>query len=1121
MNTIRAPHARTARADARSIEGRVARRRVSWLTCATLVAAGLTACGGGGGSDKNPSNPTGKVVDKPGGGFFFADPNQAGNAQEPRITRQMFGRLVEVFGLDDVGNRVPMASTYVIQHSLVPDGQTYLLETNPVTTRQSLIILRDVTDTAPGGGLAQFLDRMYQAGANLTPIFEAAADGAGLYSMVPRNATVVVQFDDLIDSRTLTPITFRVKTGNPPVLPFEGRVFMDPNFGDLADHDGDGADEFHSTRILFDSTVTEIESFENDPPLPINGVGLPPAVDVNLANFEMRVPTKLDVTKGQNKLLRNPSGHAITSSNNGPVDFGSSTQDVVRAARSGGPTDVTADPYNGFLPDDEPPILVGQQPTFVAAAPQSTNGFDEFVLPSVVFDSVFCSQTPEPGDVIAQPGIFAQILQKPVPVQNGQLTNVQVRLILWPTAWDEPPLSGPLEWLTAAVGDAQFLAAFDPVADADRQACFARVTPLPAGFPSEPAVGLSTSATLGVRFSEPMDPTSLTAFDSVTLTRKPFPEDEDDALATSDYIVGSLTQSLDLQEFTFIPDLPLAHESAAQESYYLTVAAGQLGPSDLAGNALAFELPTIEFTLDPSAVPQLNGGRVSRFTGQDEEPPFGDETGPKPEWTGQHLYDLQRQLIRPRPVVHFQSVADRSKPVPQLMTQFAPGVQTPLSSLGSKMQTLWRYVDYGFSLLDETNHNLDVEGLYWSPVGGSVTFDAYQEFEISIAHCKWAPDEYIDPGSLFPTVPNSGLGPNFNSNFMNADDDPPKIVHEKFRGYQLQPGDVSVHPVSGTKLMPFPWNRDVSQEEWKTWTWRNTALRDRAGPKTTGVDPLQLYVALGLTAPCNFYYREERIRTIGLPMLVEFRCYPDDGASGVNAFDISLASNSSSKPYFRAFSTGGVDDGGNLSYVDPDTESKANGGFNPTSNPPGAGTHGLDNTFYIGAADFVVRISRTHSIWFGATNPLDETGGTFASTIYMDPVIEPRAEDQPDGTKITLAFRGAKNHVPTLDNCTLQEDNLEWLEDATSLDMYGDHYEDDCLENPDTPCAEAPNHNPNNENLGVKWFGPGKNDIWYDSISGISGAKYYQVRITFQSDIFTGLTPELSALAVSWIGFNE
>ncbi|MEE8468318.1 MAG: Ig-like domain-containing protein, partial [Planctomycetota bacterium] len=836
---------------------------------------------------------------------------------------------------------------------------------------------------------------------------------------------------------------------------------------------------YYSTRILFDPTVTVIESFESDPPLPINGVGLPPSSSVELANFEVRIPTLLNPTSGQIKLLLNASGHAITSQNNGPVDFSNGKADVVRAARSGGPGNVTADPFNGFMPDGEAPRVVGSTPTIIAAQPVSLNGHDEFVLPLVVFASEFCSQTPHPGDVLVQPGIFAEVTQTPAPVQDGQVMNVPVRLLLWPTVWDGSGLKGPMEWLTNAAGDASFLSAYDPLDDVDHQSCFVTVTPTPAGFPANPTDGLFTSSELTLRFSEPMDPASLTAFDSMTLTRKPIPPEEDPPLATSDFVVGALNQALDLQEFTFLPDLPLAHEASQIESYYLTLTTGKFAPTDLAGNPVGFALPPIVFNIDPTAAPQLNGGRVSRFTSQDEEPPLGDsETGPLPEWSGQHLYDLQREVIRPRPVVHFQIPADRSQAVPAMMTPFPQGVQTPLSSLGSKLQSLWRYVDFGFSLTDVTNYNIDIEGVYWAPVGGAVVSDSYAEFQISIAHCRWAPDEYIDPGSLFPKWSNSGLKPPFVNNFLNLNTDPAKIVHERFRGYQVNPGDLIVSPSSGTKLMPYPWNRNVGPEDWKTWTWRNTALRDRAGKNSGGVDPWILATALG-NAPCaGFYMRQANVRTIGLPMLMEFRCYPDDGAVGANSFDISLAANSSAKPYFRAFSTGGINQSGNPVTIDPDIENTANGGFNPGSSPPGALTWGLDNTFYIGAADFVVRVSRSHSLWFPATNPLSEDGGLFSTPTYSPPILEPKAVDQPDGTSVTLAFRGMTKFKPTDDACSGTANNFEPIENALTLDNYGDHYDDKCL-----ALGDGPNHNPNNENLGINFL---NNDKWKKSIKAIN-----------------------------------
>ena len=143
---------------------------------------------------------------------------------------------------------------------------------------------------------------------------------------------------------------------------------------------------------------------------------------------------------------------------------------------------------------------------------------------------------------------------------------------------------------------------------------------------------------------------------------------------------------------------------------------------------------------------------------------------------------------------------------------------------------------------------------------------------------------------------------------------------------------------------------------------------------------MQEYIATGQAFPENIdkaYYVANQVRADALPMMMEFKCFPDAGSVGLNAFDISLAANSSSKPYFRAFSTGGINTQGNTVLVLPDTEEEANGGFNPGSNPPGQKTFGLDNTFYIGAADFVTRISRVHSVWFEALDPFDDEGGLF------------------------------------------------------------------------------------------------------------------------------------------------
>lgn len=1087
--------------------------------CAGLALL-ISACSGGGAT--TTSGTAGEVTEFPAGSgnFFIGDANSGGAASTIQLTSVSWGRLVQVFGLGaPLGDQevlVPMFSDFVISSDVQNDGFNYRLDTNPVTAQQSLIILRRVDDPA-APAFDQFVDLLAQAEANLTPVTTLDSGGAGIFSMVPRNSVIVMQFDDLIDPSTVDNTTVRVRTGSPTINPFTARILADENHGGLADYDGDAGLEFYPTRLVIDPTITEIESFTFEDPLPPNGVGFPPSVNVNLSNLAIRIPTQINTASGQNRLLANPTNHFLATTNNGPVDFDTPTVDVVRAMRSGGDNAVTADPFNGFLPDQEPPVVVGATPVELMDTPEPMEPGNpeglEFLLPRVQFDSPFCAQTPEVGDVIAQAdiGLFAEIIEQPANHIAGLLQMVRVRLIQFPIDWNDPGRSGTLEWVVAGQGQVGDLrAAYDPVEDAGRGACFVTILPFANGFPTQPTSDLNTDSAMRLRFSEPIAPASVNAFDSVTLTRQEFNPGNDPPLPSSAYVVGRAEQSVDRQGITFKPDLDLAHEFGSSEEYFLTLASGSSGPTDLAGNALQVTLPSILLTVDPQESQQRNGGRVSRFTAQDEEPPIGGAgNDPLPEWSGQHLYDLQRELIRPRPVNRFQAVADRTQGVGALMTPFTTGVQTPLSNLGSKTQTLYRYADFGWSLTDITNINVDVEGISWAPAGG-VIFDSYDEFSISLSHCQYAPDEWLDPGSFFPDKQNSGLRPIFNNNQLNALTDPLRIVHPRELGYTVNPGDQFLTDTN-TLMVPYPLNRGVGPDDKQYYTWRDTSLPDRAGVQSAGVPPKQQLVSLGLNVDTTPLYNANRIGTIGLPLLMEFRCYPDDGAAGQNAFDINLAANTSSRPYFRAFSTGGIDTSGNTVFVDPDLENSSNGGFNPTSQPTtGEETFGRDNTFYLGALDIVVRVSRSVSIWFPATNPL--TGEPFDAPSFNPAVIEPGPEDQPAGTSLSIAYRGCVVIEPYEDVDENIIDPNPALVNANRLDIYGDFYYDDPPEM--LPENWGPAHNPMQSNNNMEFLND--DEDWKSDIADLNTSRYYQMRLTFVADEQSGLVPEVSAVAVAW-----
>ncbi|MDF1838455.1 MAG: hypothetical protein P1V35_11335, partial [Planctomycetota bacterium] len=477
-----------------------------------------------------------------------------------------WGRPVDVFGLNRSGERVLMHEDLVVAQTLGSDGVDYELVTNAVTATQELTILRDVEDVSAQGGFEQF-EWLLRATQNaLDPVDQQGPSGtaggsAGLYTMIPRNAALVLVFNDLIDPATVNTRTIRVMTGVGLTTPFEARIIADKNFGDLAEMDGQPGAEFYSTRILVDPTTSVVESFDISPPVPVNTQGYPGSQTINLANLLVRIPSKLDNLGGQFLVLENLTAHAMDPLDNGAWDASSQTQDVYRALRTGGSSTVTGDAFNGFLMDQEAPKLIGSNGVTIGMAPIQGVHPDEFTLPLVSFESQACAKRPARGDVISQlsRGIFADVID--TESLNGvDALNVRVRLRQYPEEWNLAGGAGPGEWVSNALGEGEYQTAFDADTDLGRVGCFVRVSPLPSGFPDSPTVGLHPDSTFSMRFSEPMESSSITAFDSLLLTRQELNPGNDPPLATGSFIVGQVSLATDLQSFTLNPELPLNHE---------------------------------------------------------------------------------------------------------------------------------------------------------------------------------------------------------------------------------------------------------------------------------------------------------------------------------------------------------------------------------------------------------------------------------------------------------------------------------------------------------------------------------------------------------------------------------
>ena len=698
-----------------------------------------------------------------------------------------------------------------------------------------------------------------------------------------------------------------------------------------------------------------------------------------------------------------------------------------------------------------PPVVIGRQDVDVLEVEPLTAG--EFLL-LLRYRVPGCLRRPTPGDVIQLAGAEVEVVALPAapapwPKSTGVIGNVRVAL-------SSGPASG------VAPGPGVYVAPWDPGAGAPPE-CFVRFEPPPQ---KPPARGVDPNATLTVKFSGPMDLATFEALGTFSVRRDgPVPPLER-------LVVADVLASRDLTAVTFSPRLPLA-AGMGPSDYRFDLEGGPNGVKSLAGAELASDLPVVRFRAAP-AQPVLDASSVSlTFDVLDED---GDGS---PEVRGQVFHDYGRGDLRARPVVRFSSVVDRSQPTlwHKQTWLFQPPGEAPFSAYGSKLMAVWRYHDLGFSLLDENYHNLDVEGLHWAVDGGAASPDAYAEFQMSLAHSRVLPDEAITTG-LLPSLPVSGLFSQYDANLLDPVADPLTVVSEKAKGYVIDPLDQFVAP-SGTAMMPWPMNKGVAPSEYTYWTWRDTGVPNVGGPKGAGADTLALSQ---LTGYGTLFYKVDRVPTIALPMLMEFRTYPDATALGSNSIEIAIALNSSARPFFRSFSTGGLLNSGLTKIVDPDNEPSATGGVTPN----GFATPVQDNVFHFGQADFVVRVSRAHTAWL-------DTGGTLS---FGAPLIEPAVTFAPAGTQLVLAYRGASD----ITSATWGS----WAR-AENLDAYGNSY-------------TTFQHKVRMSNPALK-FKP----IWHPAagwtgdLSDLDGARYVQVRITLISNAESGDVPRLSGIGLPFL----
>lgn len=1008
----------------------------------------LVACGGAGPSDPGAFAVGGRVLVKGDGSPFLGDPHQGGNATRLRLVEMGWGRLVDVHDLLEDGNvdPVPILRDVVVGENVLGDGRESELQIDPITHDARIVIHHVFRPPSVPGEEGDFARVLKAITSDLPPVLPKADDGTSAppVSLVPRDATLYLRFDDVLDDgeQALAALTdtVRLQVGYPPTEAFSARLMFDPNHGGLV------GDVFHTTRVLVDFTVSAQEALDSPTFVPLNVRGLPASLPVPQPNASIHLPTRIDAVSGRFQVLTNLSGRALREDR--PVE--ASTGDVVRGWRTGN----TSDANSGYLLDLDRPSLIGAWDVRIDAAQDDPLGpaGQGFVV-DLTFDTT-CRAVTSTTDVVQIGGSLFQVLSNLGPDPAGTVHGL--RLLA---------RSGSRNFVASQLlGRSLFLTSFGtaPVPST----CWMSFTPDPR---QPPGGEVSSTASISVRFSEPMDPDTFAVLDTFRLIRGnavgggPPPG--------TDLVIASLSLTPGLQEFRLTPRLPLNNQDVNE--YTLEVLGGVLGLRDLSGAPLSGTFGRASFDLDPDEPPIRTGAITLRFGDDDEIPPLD-----LPDLRGQA--SRQDGRLRPRQMAFGTAYCDRSTPLVNLMGGFGLGVVTPLSAYGSKLQALWRYCDFNWRVRDESFHNIDVVGMSWAPVGGQVRSDFFAEFEMRLAHSRFLPDE-TPSANQAPLYPLSGIGGRGMAFADNVLEDPrgrQKIVHPRGLGYRVSPSDLSVGP-SGTAFLPFPINRGAGPVE--TYTWRDTAVLARGGDNSPGI-PLNIEVGppLNLTqGPVGSIARTGDVPSYALPLLWEVRCYPSAGALGLNPLDILLpvpgppgGPGGFSLPNFRAYSTGGFDTNGSTVSKNPDLEFFPTGGFNPRSNPPGQPT-GLvaDNSFYVGRLDYVTRLSRMHTAWI-------DTGAGDPS--FADPVTEPRT--QPQGTRIVLEFRGA-------DDFSVDAEDAPF--NAELLDPYG------------------------NFRVGEVFFhGDGQ---WTDDLQSLSGSRFLQIRFTFVSDMDTGFSPSLDSLGIAFV----
>lgn len=984
------------------------------------------------------------------------------------------GRLVTVVDLTGTVH----GTEFLIQPDLASDGVNYELSTNPVTQVETLKIL-----ALAGSSTFQAL---LQAAKSGLPVLEARSpDQPPPFSRTPRNAVIRLTFSAPLDAGTVDLSTVQVLVGDPPVLAFTARYLVQ---NDAAKGRG---------YLLIDPTVSAIQAAQSS--IPQNAVGFPASVDGVSANLVIRIPTEPDPLLGLPKVLRSTTGQAAAVQNRSTEpfeeDFGGAVT-LVRALRTGS----EMDPYGGFLRDDRRPNLLGVFNATISSVVAASASSAEYIFSN---DVTGCRPiTPKIGDVME---VGNAILVTTSIVSAGDPANYRV--------------IAQIESGSIAAGASGLAGRYTTryaVADASHQVCFLSIQPPPT---SLPAVRIDPNSTVTLRFDEPMDKRTLTSMGSFVIAEfenvgSPTTKEQKEAawfrqVATTETVgayidrqrgydmrfistgtdavnsefggrvmFGPIEVSNGSTQFTLAPVAGFSEVNAdAFLQFAVALRDGPEGVRDLAGNPLelvnfvagtpgqshSITVLGTNGTSSGGANAQLHNKYFGFFGGLLDENDDG-----LAEYAGQVTVQPGRMAGRPpsrfsrSADINSQSVGARNLGTPQ---------PDPMNPAGAVTMHAYRPQDFGFSYPDPTEHNMDIEGLAWAPNAGVVFDETYNAFGLTFATATTLPDEIFDPLSGLPIFPSSGLVANsYDENILGLP------VHDEVEMFltSYSPRAINLFPTNGVTYLPFP-------EFEQSFTWRDTGIPQTylGGAGGAGAPNGQYQVDFGLTGP---FWDPGLVPSVGLSLLMRFRCYPQADRLGLNLFTTTKMQPNSALPAFRLFSAGGQDGSGEWFRVQPDNP--AQGGTAPSGGflPGGSRTPTqFDTLIYWMHADFVVRVSRTYTHWFDMGNVLNVGG-------FQGAILEPENPDQPTGTSMIVEYRGS---------------------------LQVDHGGDPLVVPTPLTTADNPFDNYGDATLGIGTVSTPSD--WTQDFAELQGQQYkfFQVRLTFIANADLGVAPTLDGFGIA------